>query len=198
GFRCRPAGGSRRPPVAPAAQDEPVRRCAARHRPRRPLGRAQARGANRLHREDGRWTFAPSRVSWPARRQAGQRGAIPTRRAMPKRDAQVEDIDGVRLTHPDKLLFTEAAITKADLAEYLVAVSARMLPHVSGRPLSLVRCPEGTSKECFFQKHTMKGMPPALKSVPVEEGDGEVAEYLMIDSAAGLVGAAQIGGLEIH
>jgi bifunctional non-homologous end joining protein LigD len=117
---------------------------------------------------------------------------------MPKRNAQVEEIDGVRLTHPDKLLFSEAGITKALLAEYLVAVSARMLPHVSGRPLSLVRCPDGTSKECFFQKHTMKGMPPALKSVPVKEGDGKVAEYLMINSAAGLVGAAQIGGLEIH
>ena len=117
---------------------------------------------------------------------------------MAKRDAQDDEIDGVRLTHPDKVLFAEAGITKADLAEYLVAVSGRMLPHVSGRPLSLVRCPDGTAKECFFQKHTTKGMPPALKSVPVEEGDGEVAEYLMIDSAAGLVGAAQIGGLEIH
>jgi bifunctional non-homologous end joining protein LigD len=117
---------------------------------------------------------------------------------MAKRDAQADEIDGVRLTHPDKLLFADAGITKADLGEYFVAVSARMLPHVSGRPLSLVRCPDGTGKECFFQKHKMKGMPAALKSVPVKEGDGEVAEYLMIDSAAGLVGAAQIGGLEIH
>jgi len=117
---------------------------------------------------------------------------------MAKRDAQHDKIDGVRVTHPEKVLFAEARITKADLAEYLVAVSERMLPHVSGRPLSLVRCPDGASKECFFQKHTMKGMPQALKSVPVKEGDGEVAEYLMIDSAAGLVGAAQIGGLEIH
>jgi bifunctional non-homologous end joining protein LigD len=117
---------------------------------------------------------------------------------MAKRDAQADEIDGVRLTHPDKLLFADAGVTKADLGEYLVAVSTRMLPHVSGRPLSLVRCPDGASKECFFQKHTKKGMPGALKSVPVEEGDGEVAEYLMIDSAAGLVGAAQIGGLEIH
>ena len=117
---------------------------------------------------------------------------------MAKRNAQDDEIGGVRLTHPDKVLFAGAGISKADLAQYLVAVSERMLPHVSGRPLSLVRCPDGTAKECFFQKHTMKGMPPALKSVPVEEGDGEVAEYLMIDSAAGLVGAAQIGGLEIH
>jgi bifunctional non-homologous end joining protein LigD len=117
---------------------------------------------------------------------------------MPKKKSQEDDVAGVRLTHPDKVLFAEAEITKEGLAEYLVAVSERMLPHVSGRPLSLVRCPDGASKECFFQKHTMKGMPAALKSVPVEEGDGEVAEYLMVDSTAGLVGAAQIGGLEIH
>ncbi len=117
---------------------------------------------------------------------------------MAKRDARDEEIDGLRLTHPDKVLFAEAAVTKEGLAEYFLAVSERMLPHVSGRPLSLVRCPDGTAKECFFQKHTTKGMPSALKSVPIEEDNGKIAKYLMIDSAAGLVGAAQIGGLEIH
>ena len=61
-----------------------------------------------------------------------------------------------------------------------------------------MRCPEGPAKQCFFQKHTKKGMPTALKSVPVEEGDGEIADYLMVDSAAGLVSVAQIGGIEIH
>ena len=114
---------------------------------------------------------------------------------MANRDAQDDEIDGIRLTHPEKVLFAGAGITKLDLAEYLVTVGERMLAHVSGRPLSLVRCPEGTAKECFFQKHMSKGMPPALKSVPVEEDNGKVAQYLMIDSAAGLVGAAQIGGL---
>jgi len=73
-----------------------------------------------------------------------------------------------------------------------------MLPHVSGRPLSLVRCPDGAGKACFFQKHTMKGMPSALKSVPAKESDGSVAKHLMIDGTAGLVAAAQIGALEIH
>jgi bifunctional non-homologous end joining protein LigD len=117
---------------------------------------------------------------------------------MSNRDAQDDEIDDIRLTHPEKVLFAGAGITKLDFAEYLVAVGERMLAHVSGRPLSLVRCPEGTAKECFFQKHMSKGMPPALKSVHVEEDNGKVAQYLMIDSGAGLVGAAQIGGLEIH
>jgi len=105
---------------------------------------------------------------------------------------------GVRLTSPDKILYPEAGLSKAQLADYLLAVSEPMLKHVSGRPLSLVRCPEGVSAECFFQKHTAKGMPSALKSVPVKESDGEIANYILIDSPAGLAAAAQIGALEIH
>jgi bifunctional non-homologous end joining protein LigD len=112
--------------------------------------------------------------------------------------ATADEIDGVKLTHPDRVLFPKAGLTKLDLAEYLIAASERMLPYVEARPLSLVRCPEGSAKQCFFQKHIKKGMPAALKSVTVKESDGETAEYLMLDNAAGLVAVAQIGGLEIH
>jgi bifunctional non-homologous end joining protein LigD len=116
----------------------------------------------------------------------------------PKTVSSADEIAGVKITHPDRVLFEKPDITKLDLAEYLLAVSERMLPYCGGRPLSLVRCPEGPAKQCFFQKHTKKGMPAALKSVPVQEGDGEIADYLMVDSAAGLVSVAQIGGIEIH
>ena len=116
----------------------------------------------------------------------------------PKIVSSADEIAGVKITHPDRVLFAKPDITKRDLAEYLLALSERMLPYCGGRPLSLVRCPEGPAKQCFFQKHTKKGMPAALKSVPVEEGDGEIADYLMVDSAAGLVAVAQIGGIEIH
>ena len=112
--------------------------------------------------------------------------------------AGADDVAGVKISHPERVLFAEAGITKLDLAEYFLAVSDRMLPYCKARPLSLVRCPEGPAKQCFFQKHTKKGMPSALKSVPVEEGDGEIADYLMVDSASGLVAVAQIGGIEIH
>ena len=67
---------------------------------------------------------------------------------------------GVKLTHPERVLFAQAGVTKEQLAGYLLAVSDRMLPHVKGRPLSLVRCPDGAGEECFFQKHTMQGAPP--------------------------------------
>src|SRR5204862_5761764 len=60
---------------------------------------------------------------------------------------------GVRLTSPDKVLFGEGDITKRELAQYYLKIAPWILPHVSNRPLSLVRCPEGSGKKCFFQKH---------------------------------------------
>ncbi|MDH4980699.1 DNA ligase D [Hyphomicrobium sp. D-2] len=107
-------------------------------------------------------------------------------------------IAGVKLTHPQRVLFPDEGITKLDLAAYFFAASGRMLPYVQERPLSIVRCPEGIADQCFFQKHTKKGLPGALKSVPVTESDGAIAQYLMLDDAAGLVAVAQIGGIEIH
>jgi bifunctional non-homologous end joining protein LigD len=109
-----------------------------------------------------------------------------------------DDVGGVKLSNPKRVLFSDAGLTKLDLAQYLLAVSERMLPYVRRRPLSLVRCPDGVAKQCFFQKHIKKGMPDALKSVDVRESDGEIAQYLMIDDTAGLVSVAQIGGVEIH
>ena len=109
-----------------------------------------------------------------------------------------DDVAGVRLTNPERVLFSGAGLTKLDLAEYFLAVSSRMLPYAGNRPISLVRCPKGDTGPRFFQKHLKKGMPAALKPVTIIENDGNEAEYLMIDDAAGLVSIAQIGGLEIH
>ncbi len=74
-----------------------------------------------------------------------------------------------------------------------------MLPHISGRPLSLVRCPEGSGKPCFFQKHIGSGVPEGVGSVPVKgKNSSEVEQYITLDNAKGLVGLAQMGVLEIH
>jgi bifunctional non-homologous end joining protein LigD len=88
-------------------------------------------------------------------------------------------------------------VTKLALAAYYSEVADRMLPYASGRPLSLVRLPEGLGGERFFQKHAGKGWPAALKTVAVEESDG-TADYIYVDSAAGLVGAVQMGRVEFH
>src|SRR5205823_3349574 len=72
--------------------------------------------------------------------------------AVSARDGSVE-FAGVRLTHPERVLYPDQGITKLALAEYYAAIEAWALPHLANRPLSLVRCPEGQGKECFYQKH---------------------------------------------
>lgn len=107
-------------------------------------------------------------------------------------------VAGVTLSHPDKVLYADQGVTKLDLANYLHAVSARMLPHVSRRLVSLVRCPEGAAKQCFFQKHGTAGLAPSLKPLPVREKDGGEDDYLYLTDESGLVRAAQMGVLEFH
>jgi bifunctional non-homologous end joining protein LigD len=104
----------------------------------------------------------------------------------------------MRLTSPDKLLWPEAGFTKFDLASYYNEFADRLLPFVKDRPLSLVRCPEGYKGECFFQKHHNPSTPDAIETVKIKEKDGGSADYLVIRDAAGIVGAAQIGALELH
>lgn len=103
------------------------------------------------------------------------------------------------ITHPDKVLDRESGLTKQALAEYYFAVSERMLPHVADRPLSVVRCPEGTDKPCFFQKHVGRGLPPGIGSIAVpNRKTGKEEEFLTLHSAEGLTGLAQMGVLEVH
>ncbi len=104
----------------------------------------------------------------------------------------------VTLSHPDKILFPEAKLTKRDLAQFFSAAAPLILPHIGGRPLSLVRCPDGTGHKCFFQKHDMRGFPDAFHRVALSESDGERATYLTIDDAAGLAAAAQMAAIELH
>jgi bifunctional non-homologous end joining protein LigD len=114
-----------------------------------------------------------------------------------KRAAEAERIAGVLLTHPDKVLYPKMGITKRDLASYLAAVAPHMLPHVKDRPLSVVRCPEGRHKTCFFQRHAMEGMPESIDRVTIRGTEGK-ADYIAVGSAAGLVACAQMGALELH
>ncbi|HEX3438626.1 MAG TPA: DNA ligase D [Pseudacidobacterium sp.] len=105
----------------------------------------------------------------------------------------------VRLTNPDKILDQESGLTKQQLAEYYDAIAEHILPHIKGRPLSIVRCPEGSGKPCFFQKHTSPGLPKGIESVDVPEKKGSGTEqYVTVPGREGLVGLAQMGVLEIH
>jgi bifunctional non-homologous end joining protein LigD len=104
----------------------------------------------------------------------------------------------VRLTNPDRVLFPDAGVTKAEYAAYLEAAAERMGPHVFGRPVSLVRAPDGVGKQTFFQKHAMAGAPKEIKTIPITESDGKTEDYLTLPNADALVACAQMSALEIH
>ncbi len=72
-----------------------------------------------------------------------------------------------------------------------------MLPFVRNRPVSLLRCPDGTASQCFFQKHRGDGMPAAVRAVARSDDVGD-ADYITLSSATGLVGATQMGAIEFH
>jgi bifunctional non-homologous end joining protein LigD len=104
----------------------------------------------------------------------------------------------VRLTHPEKVLFPDSGVTKAELAAYLDMAADRMGAHLFGRPVSLVRAPDGVGKQTFFQKHAMKGMPKEIKLIDIAESDGKPEEYITLPDATAIVSAAQISALEFH
>jgi bifunctional non-homologous end joining protein LigD len=126
--------------------------------------------------------------------------------ALPKKSATARKVSsgsseaefaGVRLTHPDKVLYPEGGITKFDLATYYSEVAEWMLPHVVDRPLAIVRCPEGSTKACFFQKHPAENVSEHLPQVNVSQ-QGAPDYNMMIGDLSGVISLVQIGVLEIH
>ncbi|WP_173931345.1 DNA ligase D [Chelativorans sp. Marseille-P2723] len=101
----------------------------------------------------------------------------------------------VRLTHPDRLYWPDAGVTKQGLAEYYAEVWPRMGPFIVGRPLALVRCPDGISGQCFFQKHAWRGQSSEIVKGTDPKDDEPV---IAIDGLPGLLGLVQGGTLEIH
>ena len=101
------------------------------------------------------------------------------------------------LSNPDRVLYPENGITKEELATYYEKIASRMLPHVAGRPLTLVRCPNGRDHSCFFQKHASHEVDASIREIELREKSG-TAKYMTIHDEAGLLALVQLGVLEIH
>ncbi len=111
-------------------------------------------------------------------------------------------VAGIAISHPERLIFRELGLTKLDVARYYDAVAAWMVPHLAGRPLTLLRCAEAVDPTadkggCVMLRHAKAWGPQALRRVQIQELH-KTGEYLVADTPAALVALAQMGVLEIH
>ncbi|NTU71208.1 MAG: DNA ligase D [Coriobacteriia bacterium] len=129
----------------------------------------------------------------------GSDAAKPAPRSKRESYGKPTELLGVKLTNPDKPLFPDSDFSKLALAEYYAAAAPTMLPHIAGRPLTLVRCPVGHGRACFYQRHPDAGLSPSIRTVShTLTGHPNPDELLVVDTAEGLVALAQMGALEIH
>lgn len=112
----------------------------------------------------------------------------------PVKGGRVKTSSEVSLSHPDRVIFKKEGITKAEVAEYYRSVARWILPHIEDRPLSLVRCPQSSTKPCFFSKHFARRLPEHLIEVP-EKGN---QPWVAVNSEEGILSLVQWGTLEIH
>jgi bifunctional non-homologous end joining protein LigD len=132
--------------------------------------------------------MAPRRASKTPRQKPGSAG---------DQEPEAIEIAGVRLTSPHRVLWDEQDVTKQELAEFYVDIADRLLPYIVGRPLTLVRCPAGSEKTCFFQKHPWAGLSEHIERLTLRH-EGKDDNVLLVRDIQGVVGLVQAGVLEIH
>ena len=124
-------------------------------------------------------------VDKPAAEVVAERPAVPVR-------------TGVKISHRERVIFPDDGVTKGDLADYYEAMAGPILATASGRPLSLIRCPEGIAGECFFQKHGAAKIGKAVRSSKLAGKEGKQIESMYVEDATGLVECVQMGTIEFH
>jgi bifunctional non-homologous end joining protein LigD len=115
-----------------------------------------------------------------------------------KKDRATAESFGIRISNPERVIYPDEKLTKGDLADYYAAVEALIMVDCARRPMTLIRCPQGRSKKCFFQKHDTGSFGPDVKHVPVKEKKGIVQDYLYFDDIKGLLACVQMGTIEFH
>jgi bifunctional non-homologous end joining protein LigD len=137
--------------------------------------------------------------SAPKKSTPAKSKSAPPKPTLAVRSGQSAPTVDLRLSHRDKILDPTSGLTKQQLADYYAIVADRILPHIANRPLSLVRCPQGSGKPCFFQKHVNNYLPPGLKTIDIRDKANETPEpYITLDTAEAIIALAQMNVLEIH
>lgn len=117
---------------------------------------------------------------------------------VPEAASEAPAEETVKISNRDRVIFPESGQTKGELADYYAAVAPLMLPWTANRPLTLVRCPQGRAKKCFYQKHDSGTFGPSVHHVPIVEKNGQAEDYLYVDTAEGILTLVQMGVIEIH
>jgi bifunctional non-homologous end joining protein LigD len=104
----------------------------------------------------------------------------------------------VKITSRERVIFPESGQTKGELADYYARIASLMLPFAANRPISLVRCPQGRAKKCFFQKHDSGSFGDPVRQVPIRKKGGGSEEYIFVEDADGLLACVQMGTIEFH
>ncbi len=129
----------------------------------------------------------------------GLREDKPAKEVVPETAAKTPSPEApVKISSRERVIFPETAQTKGQLADYYMTVAPLMLPFAGSRPTSLVRCPQGRGKKCFFQKHDAGSFGPHVRQVPIREKDGGTEDYLYIEDMAGILACVQMGTIEFH
>lgn len=130
----------------------------------------------------------------PASATAATTGDVAPESILP---VEAAGLDQVNISHPDRIVYPEVGITKLGVATYYAQVVEWMLPHIIGRPLSMLRCPKGTDERCFFQKRAPAGLPAEVQRIEITTKVGP-RPFIAVNDAVGLLSLVQFGVFEFH
>ena len=175
-------------------------------KPAAPVPRAEARGAHWIKPElVAEVAFAEftsdgvvRHASFLGLRDDKKPKEVVEEKPQPVERAAPDPADDVRITNPDRVLFPDAGVTKGELVDYYRTIGPAMMEWAADRPLSLVRCPQGRSSKCFFQKHNTGSFGPHVHQIPIEEKKGQIEDYVYVADTAGIVACTQMGTIEFH
>ncbi|QDI05184.1 DNA ligase D [Xanthomonas cerealis pv. cerealis] len=189
-------GGDRAlPPAAAKGSHAVAARAAASAKKTAPAARGSATLAKRSA------SNGAAAKSGAARRKPATAKPVPRASAAARKAASSASTDAaaaaVVLTHPERVVYPGAGISKGEVADYYRAIARWLLQEVAGRPLSLLRCPEGAGGECFFQKHNNRALGQHVQAIALKQKSG-TEDYLYIDDLAGLLELVQMNTLELH